>query len=102
MCVRRGEEQALTVGKKPPARSLSATVRNALEAGAIDPHHILLVAGVSLARRLEREPLTVAAEIRFGVLAAECHLPDGGEVALTGLRGDRLGPLCRRRLKRRA
>ena len=41
----------------------------------------------AVARRLEDQALAIAAEIRFGVLAAEGELADIAEVVLAGLGG---------------
>ena len=81
----RAEEEALATGKEPAAGSLAAAVADALELRTIGLHHVLLVAGASFTRGLERDPLAVAAPVRLGVLAAVGDLAEIGEVRLARL-----------------
>ena len=41
---------------------------------SVDSHDVLLVARMSVARCLKRQPFSVVAEIRFGILSAEGDL----------------------------
>src|SRR5688572_33403942 len=85
MGVRRGEEEALAIGKEPAAGRLSFAIRHSRQSAAVDAHHVLLVAGASVACRLKRQPLTIAAEIRLGVFSTKRDLADRGEMALAVL-----------------
>jgi hypothetical protein len=44
----------------------------------------LLVARAPFACALKRQPFSIVAEIRFGILAAECNLGDRTKMTLTG------------------
>ena len=63
---------------------------------AVDPHHVLLVARVAVARRLKREPTAIVAEIRLGIFSAECDLPDVAEMRLAGSSNNSPGRCWRR------
>jgi hypothetical protein len=58
-----------------------------MEIGAIDVHHVLLIAASPIARALEDEASPVGTEVRFRILAAVGELAQVVEVALSGLGG---------------
>ena len=67
---------------KPAAGRLAPPVGDAPHARAIDPHHVLLIAWMSVAGTLQRQPLSVVAEVRLGILATEGYLTNGSEMIL--------------------
>src|SRR5690606_18896981 len=67
------------------AGGLALACAHHVNVGAVRVHHVLLVALATIPAGLENEPGSVAAEIRFGILAAIRKLPDGTEKALLGV-----------------
>jgi hypothetical protein len=89
--VRRCKEQRLITVEEIPARRLSRAIRDAAQIGATRAHYILLITRAPIARGLKREPLTVVAEVRLGILATVRETPDVHEVGLAGLAGNANG-----------
>ena len=88
------EEDPLITAEEVATRRFPHPSRDAMDVGAVDVHHILLIATAAVARRLKDQTLAVVAEVRFGVLAAERELPDVPKMPLAGRRhnvGDRSG-----------
>ena len=81
------EEQSIAAGNEPAARGLAVAVGHPVEPRSIGAHHILLIAGATVARRLERDPLAVVAEIRFGIFTTVGDLADVGEMWLARVAG---------------
>jgi len=81
---RRRKEEPLISRKEPAAGGLASPVGDASRSGAVDSHHVLLVARMAVACALECQPFSVVAEIRFGVLAAKGQLTNRREMSLTG------------------
>src|SRR5689334_2748705 len=90
MRTRRREEKFLVTGKEPSACCLSASVRNPPRARTVDAHDVLLIALSSLARALERQPLSVMTEVRFRVLTAKGDLLECAKMSLGWQRADDL------------
>jgi hypothetical protein len=88
MCRRRREEEPGVAGKEPATCGFTSPIGEASYIGAINPHHVLLVTGMTVACALKRQPFPIMAEIRFGVFAAECELANRAEVTFTSNRLD--------------
>ena len=73
--------------------------RRACTSAPVDVHDVLLVARPAVARRLEDQPLAVAAEVRLGVLAAVRELPDVRRGAARRSARGRLAASPRRRTR---
>src|SRR4051812_44741391 len=84
----RREENAPVTVHEISAGCLADAARYSAHPRAVDVHHVLLVAGPTVAGALENEPLSVVAEIGFGILAAVGELPDVAQMLLARLRGD--------------
>jgi hypothetical protein len=82
---RRRKEESIVAGKEPAARCFAAAIRNATEIAAINAHYILLIACAAIACALQREPLPVVTEIRFGILSSERDLAQCTEMPLIWL-----------------
>src|SRR5690606_15796004 len=82
----RGEEDALIVVVEVAAGRLALAGAHHADVGAVHVHDVLLVACAAVAAGLEDELRPVAAEIRFGVLAAVGDLQDLAKESLPGIR----------------
>ena len=81
------EEQTIAPRQEPAASGFTLAVRHARQRRAIGAHHVLLIAGATVARRLECDPLPIAAEIRFRVLATIGDLTNVRQVAFGRIDG---------------
>ncbi len=71
-----GVDDALPIGREIAAGRAPRAGRHAVHAGAVDVHHVLLIAAAAVPRRLENQLPAVGREVGFGVLAAERELLD--------------------------
>jgi hypothetical protein len=78
------KEEAVVTREEPSACRLPASVGDSPEIASIRSHYVLLVASAAITRALERQPVSVMAEVGFGILAAERYLIDCLEMTLAG------------------
>src|SRR5437868_1257828 len=97
MRARGGEKETLIARKEPSARGFAAAVGDSMKSGSVRAHHVLLVTRVAVASRLKRQPLSIVAEIRFGIFTTESELSNRCESMLTRSWSDQSRRLCRHR-----